>query len=428
MIKRDYFGRPFAQDAAYKFGFCKYCPFYECELVEEYQQFIKVHCKNDAEDKFQPWKDADDGWHIKGVSTPRIEIGRTQVPAPASVTAADISSEIKALSYNPNDIKDCLMSHRYVCPIECGRQRVTEGVGDHFRVETNPNGDIKAGIKDRWEPIQPVFISAQTGQGKNYFIENTLIPYVRELNYNNTTRHKVLILSNRLALKQQISKRLKGDNYTDDEENGIYSYKDVADVMTYQSLLHQAHRLKKIQKDAHSRYIYVVCDEAHFFTSDAMFNPHTAKILSAIVALFQKSIRVYMSATPYECLEYIIKEEDDYWKCRNTGKPQDKWTSAMMVFYHFKRDYGYLDIKTYSDVSELFGIIAKSVNKKDGGRWLIFIDDKDKCETLKCKLEQYECSKNDDVATGETEEQANLIHWKEKSLPSMQEVRAMNFT
>ena len=30
-------------------------------------------------------------------------------------------------------------------------------------------------------PLQPVFISAQTGPGKNYFVEHELILYIREL-------------------------------------------------------------------------------------------------------------------------------------------------------------------------------------------------------------------------------------------------------
>ena len=156
--------------------------------------------------------------------------------------------------------------------------------------------------------------------------------------------------------------------------------------MTYQGLLRLEKRLEKKQKDANSRYIYVICDEAHFFTSDAMFNPHTAKILSAIVRLFQDAIRVYMSATPYECLEYIIEEEDDYKRnYLNWNKPQHKWVTGSIAFYHFRRDYGYLDVKTYSEFEELYEVIVKSVNEKKE-RWLIFLDDKEKSVNIKNKL------------------------------------------
>ena len=237
--------------------------------------------------------------------------------------------------------------------------------------------------------MQPVFISAQTGKGKNYFIENTLIPYVRELNYKEKTSYKILILSNRLALKQQIKNRIEnGNNDLDDKENGeegkTYPYKEVADVMTYQSLLHYKRNLKKKP----DKYIFVICDEAHFFTSDAMFNPHTYQILETIVQLFQKAVRVYMSATPYECLEYIIKCEDEERERLNIKKhgwDQSKYKYGKMVFYHFERDYSYLDTKTYSSISELYDEIVESVVRRKE-KWLIFIDDKEKCVKEKDKL------------------------------------------
>lgn len=276
------------------------------------------------------------------------------------------------------------MSDRYVCPIECGRCSVTEGIGDHFKIETNVDGNIKTGTDEKWEPAQPVFISAQTGQGKNYFIEHSLIPYVRNLNYRNGTRQRVLILSNRLALQLQIKHRLNGNDDSDDDAK-IYHYKESVDVMTYQSVLHNEKSLKKRQKMAHARYIYVICDEAHFFTSDAMFNPYTCKILSTLVRLFHDAIRVYMSATPYDCLEYIIKEESNYEWLLNQTKPYHEQLSSTMVLYHFKRDFSYLDIKIYAEFSELYEIIVKSVYQKKE-RWLFFIDDKEKSAKIKEQL------------------------------------------
>ena len=80
---------------------------------------------------------------------------------------------------------------------------------------------------------------------------------MRELNYREKTSYKILILSNRLALKQQIKNRIDGNDNLDDEENSeegrIYSYGEVADVMTYQSLLRREKYLRKM----HSRYIYI---------------------------------------------------------------------------------------------------------------------------------------------------------------------------
>ena len=146
--------------------------------------------------------------------------------------------------------------------------------------------------------------------------------------------------------------------------------------------------LKKRQSKAQSRYIYIICDEAHFFTSDAMFNPHTSKILEAIVRLFQDAVRVYMSATPYECLEYIIKYEREYHSRLNFNRPQEKDKSIPMAFYHFQRDYSYLDVKVYSAIGELYGQMIESVNQKRE-KWLVFIDDIEKCRAVKKDLEGY---------------------------------------
>ncbi|MBD5155771.1 MAG: DEAD/DEAH box helicase family protein [Oscillibacter sp.] len=376
--------------AQYKVDFCIGCALYdECELVEEYTRFRNSHSPNPESTIPQV-----SGGIPKVKATVRIG-GREITPLPSSGSPVIGGSGTDRLSYNHEELRDgCIMSNRHVYPIPCGEQRVADGVGKHYQIELRKDYtlDIATGTPDRWEPSQPVFISAQTGQGKNFFIENTLIPYVRDvLNYKNNTDQKVLILSNRLALQQQIKSRLKGNDDIDDAEGRIYHYGDCADVMTYQSLLQREETLKKIQAKAHSRYIYTICDEAHFFTSDAMFNPHTSEILSAIVRLFQNAIRIYMSATPYDCLEYIIKYEREYRS--NSNKPQYKDESSPMAFYHFERNYSYLDVKAYSSIAELYEQIVKSVNKKketDREKWLIFIDDKEKGEAVKGKLLAYE--------------------------------------
>ncbi len=309
------------EKSQYKFNFCECCRFYECELVEEYLLFKK--------------------------NNPGIELP----------------------SYDPNDLADGCSVKKFD-QIECGRKRVADGIGDAFKINTRYNFDIETNT-DKWEPIQPVFISAQTGQGKNYFVEKALIPYVRELNHKKRTDQKVLIISNRIALRLQIENRIKNNNQ-DVEEDAIYSYEDFADVISYQSILNRVSDLTKKQEIKNSKYIFVICDEAHFFTSDAMFNPYTDKILEKIVSTFKDAIRIYMSATPYECIDYIQEYESKY-----SARPKQG------VFYHFKRDYSYLDVRYYSSHQELTNIIVNSGDE----RWLIFIDNTNECERFKKTLE-----------------------------------------
>lgn len=393
------------EKAQYKFKFCENCSFYECELIGEFTQFKVNHSHNHKSQELMT-PDCVDAIE-SNLNNDFITNVRVTAVSPNSRDqnndvencshSDDVDSSAKyTISYDQSNLKDdCIMCCRHVNQIECDGKRVTEGIGNHYKIELNYDGTIEEGIEDRWEPIQPVFISAQTGQGKNYFIEEVLIPYVKELNYKNKTNNKVLILSNRLALQKQIKNHLNKNAYLEDNEDSeVFIYNEVADVMTYHSVLRRKDILKKMQKKENKRYIFVICDEAHFFTSDAMFNPHTQKTLYEIIHLFQDAIRVYMSATPYECLQYIIKEEKECQDMLYFNKSYNKCRSSNMLFYHFKRDYSYLNVRCYSTIEDLYEIIVKSVDRKRE-KWLIFIDDKEKCKDIKERLEQE--AKNIDV-------------------------------
>ena len=51
-----------------------------------------------------------------------------------------------------------------------------------------------------WKPGDIIIIDAQTGTGKNYFIENIFIPYIGD--------KKLLFISNRTNLKREVKSRL----------------------------------------------------------------------------------------------------------------------------------------------------------------------------------------------------------------------------
>ena len=330
----------------YEFSQCEFCDLYPCELISGYTLYRKNNPNSDS------------------------------------------------LSYNPKEQNySCVMGGGLV-RVKCDSGYVSDGIGDAFKINIieahdKKSGDLYSKVEEtsdrmkvdrtigRWEPTQPVFISAQTGSGKNHFIEKTLLPYIRKLNHAKNTNHRILILSNRIALRLQIQDRLKtGNIFPDFEDATVYSLGEYADVMMYQGFQNKVGYYKKQQQSSKSSFIFVICDEAHFFTSDAMFNPYTEKILSAVVNTFQKAIRIFMSATPYECLDYIMKCESNYTTAPNGYLPPP-------VLYHFKRDYSYLDIKYYSSFDELKGIIETENDEN----WLIFIDHKKKCEQLKVELD-----------------------------------------
>lgn len=167
-----------------------------------------------------------------------------------------------------------------------------------------------------WTPKVPVFISAQTGSGKNYFIRNTLIPgFLKQ----KTSEHdgKILILSNRTALNRQ-TKLLIAE--TIDKFSGRYDKKQVNKIKDFSDtgldkledfgnvFICSYQRLLGNELLKHT-YDFVVIDECHFFVSDAIFNQNTEDILNTIITNFKSAIRIYMSATPDAILTKIIEKE-----------------------------------------------------------------------------------------------------------------------
>ena len=85
-----------------------------------------------------------------------------------------------------------------------------------------------------WQPNLPVFISAQTGSGKNYFITHNLRLYAKEQGYN------ILYISNRVALdfqqKQELAKLTHVKLYKNEESWENTETFDNVTVTTYQKL------------------------------------------------------------------------------------------------------------------------------------------------------------------------------------------------
>ncbi|WP_418807713.1 DEAD/DEAH box helicase family protein, partial [Phascolarctobacterium faecium] len=167
----------------------------------------------------------------------------------------------------------------------------------------------------KWIPATPVIISAQTGSGKNYFVENVLLPYA----YKN--RVKILYLSNRVALNRQEKLNLIkciGKYISKSEEKKFsnalkklseYGLDDLYDfgwinILNYHSLLGRIKENKIKPED----FKYIVVDEAHFFLTDAKFNEYTDKILEKIFSVFQRSIKIFMTATPDEIKQLILNK------------------------------------------------------------------------------------------------------------------------
>lgn len=186
----------------------------------------------------------------------------------------------------------------------------------------------------KWTPNVPVFISAQTGRGKNFFIQNTIVPEILKHNRRCNDNKKILILSNRIALNHQnkielakiidiySNKDISYENILQkrtDEQINIFS--DFGDVKV--SSYHQLLNNNLLDND----YAFVIIDECHFFTQDSLFNADTSKILDAIINKCKDSIRIYTSATLDDILPIILEKdisrkfEDSPYKCALLNPP-----------------------------------------------------------------------------------------------------------
>lgn len=282
----------------------------------------------------------------------------------------------------------------------------------------------------KWNIRTPVFISAQTGTGKNTFIREKLLTRVYYDNIRNGLNKRILLLSNRVALNRQSKyhyaeyiRELTGDssyieNFKRYTAEGIDEYVDfgVITICSYQQLYER--RLLD-----NNDYDYIICDECHFFTSDATFNNKTDKILEYIVTKGRNSVRIYMTATIETVFEAIIRAESQWienkfqaleeqanaqcnakkdiinsWntaidfqlgrnpyyysnpddaisrQCENINRALQQAKSNIKMdcfFYYMSRNYDYIEnIYVYKNRKELAEAINASADK-----WLIFVNE-----------------------------------------------------
>ena len=143
----------------------------------------------------------------------------------------------------------------------------------------------------KWIPNTPVFISAQTGKGKNYFIQNVMVPKILEYNRRHSSINNILILSNRIALNQQ--NKLKLAQIIDEYSINSISYVNKLNELTIKQInefydfgavkissYHQLLKNNLLNED----YAFVIIDECHFFIQDSVFNDDTTNILKNIIS------------------------------------------------------------------------------------------------------------------------------------------------
>lgn len=143
--------------------------------------------------------------------------------------------------------------------------------------------NIITGSKIRsWNKNEIIIINAPTGSGKSYWCRNVLYSIAKQ------ERKKILMLVNRTRIRNQFNEEVE------------YKEDNILSIMTYQYLENE---ILKNNKTILACYDYIVCDEFHYFLSDAEFNQYTDLSLYEILETY--ATKIFMSATGEECSRYI---------------------------------------------------------------------------------------------------------------------------
>lgn len=156
---------------------------------------------------------------------------------------------------------------------------------------------IGTSYKD-WKNTQVIF-DGGTGTGKTYFIVNILGKYARE------TGKKIIYLCNRSKLKKQTYENVEALNL-----------QDVIYVTTYQALQSKIKCKKEI-----GYFDYIISDECHYFTNDALFNEYT-DLAYDFIWRQKESVIIYISATA-KVFFYWLKKEKSNIPCFEIPKSYD---------------------------------------------------------------------------------------------------------
>ncbi len=164
-------------------------------------------------------------------------------------------------------------------------------------------------------PCKPaIFVEAETGTGKTYFINNDLRQYATKKGM------QILYLANRDAVAlQQKYELIKYDNSVNEQykrygcdNNWLRDYNEpIAGiiVMTYQKFF--SFSMSKLKQ---YNIGFVVSDEAHYYISDSAFVGTTHETLIKIINKFYNIPRIYISATGNEIIPVLSKYEIELYK------------------------------------------------------------------------------------------------------------------
>lgn len=196
----------------------------------------------------------------------------------------------------------------------------------------------------RWSSNDIITIIAGTGVGKSYFIKNILYAFAKKEN------KRILFLIHRSNCVNQFQKEIEADKKT-----------DFIDIKTYQSL--ENLYINNNKPFDFANYQYIVCDEFHYFMSDASFNKTTDISLNLILSQKNK-IKIFMSATG-DCIKRYIN---------NIKK-------IKTINYEMPINYNFIKSLTFFNKDKTLEMLMQEIIN-DGEKGIFFIDSAKKAYEL----------------------------------------------
>lgn len=187
----------------------------------------------------------------------------------------------------------------------------------------------------KWTKGDIVIIQARTGDGKSYFIKNTLFGHAKANN------KRILFLVSRSNCYNQFLDEIVRENKN-----------DFIDIKTYQKLEYDK-LYKQVEYDL-TQYDYIVCDEFHYFLSDSIFNDKTDVSFDQIMQN-NNAVKIFMSATGENMGRYIKENTKLY------INPE----SIKIKNYNLRIEYDFIKKLSFFYEEETFDeLIEEFINKK----------------------------------------------------------------
>lgn len=257
-------------------------------------------------------------------------------------------------------------------------QWLSDGIGEDYKY---------------WKPRSAIFIEAPTGSGKTSFIIDRLFPYAAQRGLN------ILLLSNRVALDQQIKETIQTTLYgagteepnLESSQLSVYKYSQTSGMLVvskYQNVLSNYSIFC-----TPNFFSYVIMDEAHYFLADSLFNPYTEIVNASVLKENREAVRIYLSATITESIEKLWQLDElayqSIYRNKVDGLPpgaRDALLKIEVVHYVKQPDYSLYDIIFFQKYEEILKeiILTTDPNKK----WLIFVSSKNEGKNLKKVLKE----------------------------------------